>query len=158
MREGGREKERKERVGGREREEREREREERDSEGGREGGERETEKEIGLTTKPYASLMYNYLHVPGRFPTDTLNNISICASARLLIVATIIRIAQEKGGGAMTVAPSCSPVIQNKFFSIKQIAPYMMYVLNSSSFQYFEILWSEFSKNTDKSVYLEALL
>ena len=30
----------------------------------------------------------------------------------------------------------------------------MMYVLNSPSFQY---LWSGFSKNTDKSVYLEAL-
>ena len=32
----------------------------------------------------------------------------------------------------------------------------MMYVLNSLSI--FEILSSEFSKNTDKSVYLEALL
>ena len=42
----------------------------------------------------------------------------------------------------------------------------MMYVLNSSSFQYlflkfYQYLWSEFGKkkkkNTDKSVYLEAL-
>ena len=31
----------------------------------------------------------------------------------------------------------------------------LMYVLNSSSFQY---LWSEFSKNIDKSIYLEALI
>ena len=35
----------------------------------------------------------------------------------------------------------------------------MMYVLNSPSFQYlyYQYLWSEFNKKSDKSVYFEAL-
>ena len=47
------------------------------------------------------------------------------------------------------------------FFSILQRAPYMLYVLKFSQFpvflKFYQHLWSEFSKNTDKSVYLEAL-
>ena len=64
------------------------------------------------------------------------------------------------------VPPSCSPVFQYKYFHFSVFcmfqyfsvfykrAPYMMYVLNSPGFHYFEIL---LVRNTDKSVYLEAL-
>ena len=67
--------------------------------------------------------------------------------------------------------PSCSPVFQYKYSHFSVFCMHFQYFTKSSIYydvctefpqfsvflKFYQYLWSEFSKNTDKSVYLEAL-